>query len=67
MEEHKSKAVKKSFSARYNVDKLVYLEEYSTRIEALERERQLKAGPRWRKEKLINQNNPNWKDWSDDF
>lgn len=62
MAEHKGKVFPKSFSCRYNVDQLVYLEEYSTCWEALEKERQLKAGPRWRKEKLVNKNNPNWKD-----
>jgi putative endonuclease len=65
MEEHKGKIIPKSFSCRYNIDHLVHLEEYSTCLEAKEREQQLKAGPRWRKEKLINKNNPNWKDLSE--
>lgn len=60
--EHKNKVNLFSFSAQYNVDKLVYFEEYPTRHEALARESQLKAGPRWRKEKLINENNPRWED-----
>ena len=51
-----------SFCARYNVNKLVYIEEYSSAIDAIEREKQIKGWNRKAKEKLINSVNPEWKD-----
>ncbi len=59
---HKTKKYKKSFSARYNVDKLVYFEEFDSILIAREREKQLKAGSRSKKIKLIESMNPEWKD-----
>ena len=59
---HKTKKYKNSFSARYNLDKLVYYEEYDSIITAREREKQLKAGNRARKIKLIERVNPEWRD-----
>lgn len=60
--QHKTKTYKNSFSARYNCDHLVYFEEYEDVNDAFLREKQLKAGNRKRKEKLINELNPEWKD-----
>lgn len=65
--QHKEKVHPKSFTAQYNVNRLVYFEEYGNPLEAIMREKQLKAGPRWRKERLINQNNPSWKDLSEEW
>ena len=62
IESHKNKKYKNSFSARYNVDKLVYFEEYDSIIAAREREKQLKSGNRARKIKLIESMNPEWRD-----
>ncbi len=62
--QHKSKAYK-GFTSKYNCNKLVYFEEFTNIKEAIEREKQLKAGNRARKEKLINSKNPNWDDLSD--
>jgi putative endonuclease len=62
IESHKNKKYAKSFSARYNVDKLVYFEEYPSTLPAREREKQLKAGSRKAKIKLIETFNPEWKD-----
>jgi len=59
---HKTKKYKNSFSARYNVDKLVYYEEHNSIITAREREKQIKSGSRARKIKLIESINPEWKD-----
>ena len=68
--EHKSGKYK-GFSHRYNCDKLVYFEQFSTMDEAIAREKQLKAGSRKRKENLINLDNPDWLDlaecWVFDF
>jgi len=62
MKKHKNKFYKRSFSARYNVDRLVYYEEFSSIVMAIFREKQLKSGPRRRKERLINSMNPAWED-----
>ena len=60
--EHKTKVHPNSFTARYNVDKLVYYEFHQTIKEAIAREKQLKAGSRRKKTDLIDSMNPNWTD-----
>lgn len=59
---HKSKHYGTSFTAQYNLDKLVYFEQIDGIVRAIEREKQLKAGNRARKVKLIEGMNPEWKD-----
>ena len=52
------------FTARYNVNRLVYFEEKEDEINAKKRERQIK-GWLWKKKiKLIETANPNWDDLS---
>ena len=64
--EHKTKFYSKSFTAKYNCDKIVWYEYFSRIEEAIEREKQLKGGSRKRKEDLINEKNPEWEDlWED--
>ncbi len=61
--EHKNKLVE-GFTERYNINKLVYVEECNDINAALEREKQIK---RWRREKkvaIINELNPEWRDLS---
>jgi len=69
MKQHKTKFYPKSFTAQYNCDRLVYFEEFERVNDAFIREKQLKAGNRKRKEKLINSINPEWNDlaaeWDD--
>ena len=60
--EHKTKVHPNAFTARYNVDKLVYYEFHQTIKEAIYREKQLKAGSRRKKTDLIDSMNPNWTD-----
>ncbi|WP_291110212.1 GIY-YIG nuclease family protein [Flavobacterium sp. UBA6195] len=60
IEEHKQKRYENSFSARYNLNKLVYCEQFQMIGDAIGREKQLKAGNRATKEKLINSINPTW-------
>lgn len=60
--EHKEKKYPKSFTARYNLDKLVYFEIFHSIDEAIAREKQIKGGSRKAKEKLIQSMNPDWKD-----
>lgn len=66
IQEHTHKKYPNSFSAKYNVTKLVYYEGYSSIEEAIAREKQLKAGSRIKKCNLINAFNPTWNDLVDD-
>ena len=60
--EHVTKHFGTAFSARYNVNKLVYYEEYQTAEEAVKREYQIKGGSRKKKIDLIKAKNPLWND-----
>jgi putative endonuclease len=51
-----------NFTSRYHVHKLVYMEEYEQIIDAITREKQIKAGSRQKKIDLVNSINPEWKD-----
>jgi len=64
--EHKTKK-NKGFTYKYNCDKLIYFEEFSSINDAILREKQLKSGNRNKKENLINSMNPNWADLSQDW
>jgi putative endonuclease len=64
--EHRSKAVP-GFTARYNVDKLVFYEESIDPRTAIAREKQIKAGSRRKKIALIDGMNPGWRDLYDDL
>ncbi|HXH21743.1 MAG TPA: GIY-YIG nuclease family protein [Dehalococcoidia bacterium] len=59
---HREKAYPTSFTSRYNVWKLVYVEAFGDMRAAIEREKQIKAGPRRRKVELIERANPAWRD-----
>ena len=59
--EHKSKVVE-GFTKKYNVDKLGYYEVFDDITTAIEREKQIKAGSRKNKIKLIESINPKWND-----
>ena len=60
--EHKTHINKKSFTHRYNLEFLVYYENFHSIEEAIFREKQLKKYKRYKKENLINSSNPEWKD-----
>jgi putative endonuclease len=60
--EHKTKFFPKSFTAKYNCDKIVWYQVFPTIMEAIDREKQIKSGSRKKKEALINRMNPEWKD-----
>lgn len=60
--EHVSHVSPTSFTARYNVTRLVYYEEHQSIVDAIEREKQLKGGPRRQKLRLVASMNPNWDD-----
>ena len=60
--EHKNHLDKGSFTARYNIEKLVYFEVTSDVEAAIEREKQIKGWSRKHKDKLVEKKNPNWID-----
>src|SRR5262245_32728960 len=62
--EHKAK-VFKGYTAKYNIDRLVYFEEFSSPQQAIEREKELKKLRRELKVALIEENNPAWDDLSE--
>ena len=59
--EHKNKFAD-GFTKKYGVDKLGYYEIYDDILNAINREKQLKAGNRQRKIDLIEKDNKEWKD-----
>ena len=62
IKEHQDKRYQGSFSARYNVNKLVYYEAFQLIGDAISREKQIKAGSRAKKIALINSINAEWND-----
>jgi putative endonuclease len=71
VKEHKLKKYTHSFTAKYNCDKLIYLEEYDNEKDTSIREKQLKKWKRDWKLKLIEELNPSWMDitlnWNLDY
>ncbi|MEO1479944.1 MAG: GIY-YIG nuclease family protein, partial [Bacteroidota bacterium] len=59
--EHRAKAVP-GFTARYDIDRLVYVESYADVHDAIARERQLKGWRRTKKLDLVARQNPQWRD-----
>ena len=57
--EHRNKSFG-GFSARYNLNIVVYFEELPNIMAAIEREKQIKRLSRHRKELIINKVNPKW-------
>ena len=58
--EHKEKKIK-GFTQKYNVDKLIYYEEFDFIDIAITREKQIKGYSREKKIAIINQFNNEWK------
>lgn len=67
VQEHRGKLYPRSFTARYNVYKLVYFEIFHSIEEAIVREKQIKVYRREKKIALINSLNPDWKDLFDEL
>ena len=63
--EHKNPLNKSSFTARYNIIKLVYYEIFEDSYSAISREKQLKGGNRNKKNELISGFNQTWMDLYD--
>jgi putative endonuclease len=62
VDQHRAKESPKSFTARYNICKLVYFEFFETIEAAIDREKTLKAYSAARKRRLITSMNAEWKD-----
>jgi putative endonuclease len=64
--EHKQKLVP-GFTAKYNVNILVFYDVFPTAIEAIEAEKKIKGWTRAKKIALIESLNPTWRDLAEDF
>ncbi len=64
--EHKEKALK-GFTQKYNVNKLVCYKQTSDIAAALNREKEIKKWRREKKNRLVENDNPLWRDLSEDF
>ena len=60
--EHRAHKYPHSFTAQYNVTRLVHCEEYTRVEDAIVREKQLKGWRRSKKVALIESGNPEWRD-----
>lgn len=60
--QHKTKYNPNSFTAKYNLNKLVYYKLFDTIDEAIAEEKRIKGKLRAKKEKIIAELNPDWKD-----
>jgi len=65
--EHRSRQRPSAFSARYDLDRLVYVEFFESRGGASARELQLKRWSRTKKVRLIERLNPQWRDLSSEY
>jgi len=59
--------LQKGFTEKYNVERLVYYEIYADIADAITREKQIKGWSRKKKNELISQFNPKWKDLYEDI
>lgn len=60
--QHKEKINKNSFTAKYNVNKVIYYETYNNIHDAISREKEIKGWKREKKLNLIRSQNLGWKD-----
>ena len=65
--QHEDKLYADSHTAKYHIDRLVYLEEFTDVRNALEHEKQIKVWRREKKVRLIAVSNPTWKDLSQEW
>jgi putative endonuclease len=65
--EHRQKKYPSGFTAKYNLNKLVYYETFISIEEAIAREKLIKAGSRRKKNALITAMNPEWNDLFDEI
>ena len=63
---HKKRLIP-GFTKKYNVDRLVYFEEYDNAEKAISRESQIKKYRREKKNLLVEKLNPDWNDLYEDI
>ena len=61
VDEHR-RGVHAGFTSRYRVTRLVYFEEFGEILDAIAREKQIKAWTRSRRVRLVEDRNPTWED-----
>jgi putative endonuclease len=54
--------VNKGFTEKYNINKLIFFQEFNSSYEAILMEKKIKKWSRRKKNWLINSMNPNWDD-----
>ena len=64
--EHRQKLID-GFTKRYNVTHLVYFESFAEVLDAIAREKQVKAWSRAKKVALVRSQNPKWNDLAKDW
>ena len=64
--EHRNHTDPNSFTAKYDITKLVYFETTPDPAAAIAREKQIKSWSRKKKNQLVEKKNPNWKDLSEE-
>jgi putative endonuclease len=67
IKQHKDGRFEDSFTSRYKIDRLVYLERFTEISPAIAREKQLKSWSRIKKIRLIVSQNPTWQDLSQEW
>ena len=64
--EHKNKLIP-GFTKKYNISRLIYFETFGDVYSAIAREKTIKGWLRKKKAQLISENNPEWKDLSQNW
>jgi putative endonuclease len=67
IKQHKEGRFEDSFTSRYKIDRLVYIERFTEISPAIAREKQLKRWSRIKKIRLIVSQNPTWQDLSQEW
>src|SRR5687767_3157259 len=66
IQQHREKFYPKSFSAKYNIGKLVYYEFFDAIVDAIDREKKIKKYSRFKKVQLIKTINPDFRDLAEE-
>jgi putative endonuclease len=65
--EHRESVDDGAFTTRYKTHRLVYLEEHPRALDAIAREKSVKLMSRRRKRRMIEEQNPEWRDLAADW
>ena len=65
--QHRTHAMPESFTDKYNCTKLVWYKTFDRIEDAISEEKRIKAGSRQKKNNLIIESNPEWKDLWDEI